>query len=236
MEGRGRDPGRQDRPPKTHATRLQGIKRLLHTRLLSLRAQPPYHSPQHEAHLEMTRLAPQTASFVGFMPCFFISQKSYWDVLPDPSPDLDLERGGRIAGSQRYTPEKTVHRSRRDEHPQLFPLLWPVRSTPPRPDPRMVQGTVRTSPHPQRHLDGPAVATGGQTPTHAQHHKVLLKIVTKRRCCLFAVTLSLSFFSHRILLLGLDALRGQRTRLVLKGGGRTQETHDTPSKRLGPPF
>ena len=82
MEGRGRDPGRQDRPPKTHATRLQGIKRLLHTRLLSLRVQPPYHSPQHEAHLEMTRLAPQTASFVGFMPCFFISQKSYWDVLP----------------------------------------------------------------------------------------------------------------------------------------------------------
>ena len=59
---------------------------------------------------------------------------------------------------------------------------------------------------------------------------------TKGRCCLFAVTPSFSFFSHRILPLGLDAVRGERPRLVLEGGGRTQETHDPPSKRLGPPF
>ena len=110
---------------------------------------------------------------------------------------MDLERGGRILGSHRHTPEKTVHCSSRDEHPPLFPLLWPVRSTPPRPDARMVRGTVRTSPHPQRHLDGPAVATVGQTPTHAQHHKALLKIVTKSNRPLFPRLLPLGQAARR---------------------------------------
>ena len=127
VERGGRDPGRPDSPPQTHATRLQGIKRLLHTRLLSLRAQPPYHSPQHEAHLEMTRLAPKRPLSLDSCLLFLFRRILLGHSTPgDPSPDMDLERGGQIAGSQRHTPEKTVHRSRRDEHPPLFSLLWPV--------------------------------------------------------------------------------------------------------------
>ena len=144
----------------------------------------------------------------------------------DPSPDMDLERGSRIAGSQRHTPEKTVHRSRRDEHPQLFCLLWPVRSTPPRPDPRMVRGTVRTSPHPQRLLDGPAVATGGQAPTHSQHHKALLKMVTKSNRPLFP----------RLLPLGQAARRDPREDLRHKGPGRTPTAHATAQTGLVTPL
>ena len=80
VEGRGRDPGCPDSPPQTHVTRLQGIKRLLHTRLLSLRAQPPYHSPQHEAHLEMTRLAPN--GLFRWIHAFFISQNPTGTFYP----------------------------------------------------------------------------------------------------------------------------------------------------------
>ena len=38
--------------------------------------------------------------------------------------------------------------------------------------------------------------------------------------------------SHRRLPLGLDALRGQRHRLVLEGGGRTPAKHDSSPTRL----
>ena len=143
----------------------------------------------------------------------------------DPSPDMDLERGGQIAESQRHIPEKTVHRSRRGEHPPVFPLLGPVRSTPPRPDPRMVRGTVRTSPHPQRLLDGPSVATGGQTPTHAQHHKALLKIVTKSNRPLFP----------RLLPLVQAARRDPRDDLRHQGPGRTPTAHVTAPTGLVTP-
>ena len=77
MEGRGRDPGRQDNPSQTHATRLGGITRLLRIRLPRLRAQPPHPSPQKEAHLEMT----YTVSFVGFTSVFYFAE-SLWDLLP----------------------------------------------------------------------------------------------------------------------------------------------------------
>ena len=171
MEGRGRDPGRQDNPPQMHATRLGGITRLLLIRLPRLRAQPPHPSPQQEAHLAMT---PHDL-FRRIHVCFLFRR------IPLGRPPAraknnhhDVERGGRIAGVPRHAPEQTVHRSRRDEHPPLFSSLRSVRQTPPRPAPRMARGTVRTTPHPQRPLDGPAIATGGQSPTHAEHPKALL--------------------------------------------------------------
>ena len=127
MNRRGRDPGRQDSPPKTRATCLQGIKRLLHTQMLSLQAQPTYHSSQHKAHLVMTRLTAKQP-FVGFMSAFLFRRILLGHSTPgDSSPYMDLERGGQIAGPQRHPPLKTVHRSCRDEHPLLFSLLWPVR-------------------------------------------------------------------------------------------------------------
>ena len=170
MEGRGRDPGRQDNPPQTHATRLGGITRLLRIRLPCLRAQPPHPSPQQEAHLAMTPHDLFRRIHV------FLIRRIALGLPPARAKNHhhDVERGGRIAGTPRHAPEQTVHRSRRDGRPPLFSSLRSVRQTPPRPAPRMDRGTVRTSPPSQRPLDGPAIVTGGQSPTHTQHHKALL--------------------------------------------------------------
>ena len=87
----------------------------------------------------------------------------------------DVERGGRIAGTPRHTPEQTVHRSRRDGRPALFSLLQPVRSTPPRPDPRMVRGTVRTSPHPSATWTALRLQREGKLPPTLNITKLYLK-------------------------------------------------------------
>ena len=171
MEGRGRDSGRQDNLPQTHATRLGGITRLLRIRLPRLRAQPPHPFPQQEAHLAMT---PHDL-FRRIHVCFLFRR------IPLGRPPArakdhhhDVERGGRIAGTPRHAPDQTVHRSRRDELSSslFFTGVCATNSTSTCSPYGSRNGTDLTAlPTPS---GWPCDCNGRAKSPHAQHHKALL--------------------------------------------------------------